>query len=80
MFEVFRGVSPRFIEVFPFKESVSCDLRHVSQFETMLRAPLKLNILNYNLDIYSSKIWELVPPNIRNLETVAAFERAIEAL
>ena len=46
----------------------------------MLRAPLKLNILNYNLDIYSSKIWELVPPNIRNLETVAAFERAIEAL
>ena len=46
----------------------------------MLRAPLKLNILNYNLDIYSSKIWELVPPNIRNLETVAAFERAIETL
>lgn len=42
VFKVFRGVSPRFIEVFPFKESVSCDLRRVSQFETMLKAPIKI--------------------------------------
>ena len=46
MFKVFKDVSPRFIiKIFLFKDSDPCDLRHLSQFETIL----KLNILNDNL-------------------------------
>ena len=72
----FTGVSPRLMAVVvPFKDSALYYLMQLSQYETQY---VRNEYFGQLLMHIGPIIWELVPPNIRNLEAGTAFQRAIK--
>ena len=61
-------------EVFPFNENTSYNTRNKRKFHT--RSIESFAFGSEMLSHLAPKIWELVPVEIKNVESVASFKRA----
>ena len=77
LYKIVNEISPKIMkEVFPFNENMTYDTRNKRKFH--LRA-IKLD--NFGSEMIShvpAKIWELVSVEIKNVELIAFYKRAIE--
>ena len=64
-------------KVFPFKDPVSYNLRQIPYFE---KISVKIEHFGQSLMSIDPKLWKLVQPNVRKLETVTAFKLKPETL
>ena len=63
-------------EVFLFNENTSYNTRNKSKFH--LRSIKSVTLGSETLSHLAPKIWELVPVEIKNVDSVASFKRAIK--
>ena len=63
-------------EVFPFNESTSYNTRNKRKFHSMSIKSVTFG--SETLSHLEPKIWELVPVEIKNVDSVASFKRAIK--
>ena len=79
LYEIVNKLSPEIIkEVFPFNENATFYTRNKIKF--YLRAVKSVTFGSETLSHVTLKIWELVPVEIKNVESVVCFERATEKL
>ena len=79
LYKIVNKLSPEIIkEVFPFNENATFYTRNKIKF--YLRAVKSVTFGSETLSHMTLKIWELVPVEIKNVESVVCFERATEKL
>ena len=72
-----NGLSPEIMKkVFPFNENTNYDTRN--KIESDLRAIKSVTVGSRTLSRLVPKIWELVSVEIKNVESVACFKKAIK--
>ena len=77
LYKIVNGLSPEIMkEVFPFNENTSYNTRNKRKFHS--RSIKSVAFGSETLSHLASKIWELVPVEIKNVESVASFKRAIK--
>ena len=77
LYKIVNGLSPEIMkEVFPFNENTSYNTRNKRKFHS--RAIKSVVFGSEMLSHLAPKIWELVPVEIKNVESVASFNRAIK--
>ena len=77
MFKVFRGLSLEIVnELFQFREQIPYELRQQPQFQI----PWVHSVFSgtESLKFLGSKIWALVPNEIKQLESLGKFRNAIK--
>ena len=79
LYKIVNKLSPKIIkEVFPLNENATFYTRNKIKF--YLRDVKSVTFGSETLSHVTLKIWELVPVEIKNAESVACFERATEKL
>ena len=77
MFKVKNGLSPEIMrEVFPMNRDFPYNLRQVNDFS--IRSVNSVHYGTESLQFLGPKIWNLVPPEFRNLESLPEFKRKIK--
>ena len=77
LYKIVNGLSPEIMKgVFPFNENTSYNTRNKRKFHS--RAIKSVVFGSEMLSHLAPKIWELVPVEIKNVESVASFNRAIK--
>ena len=77
LYKIVNGLSPEIMkEVFPFNENTSYNTRNKRKFHS--RSIKSVAFGSETLSHLAPKIWELVPVEIKNVESVASFNRAIK--
>ena len=66
-------------EVFPFNENATCTTRNKTNKTKFHSRAIKLvTFFSETVSHLAPKIWELIPVEIENVESVACFKRAIK--
>ena len=77
MYRVHKGIAPEIIrDIFPINKSPGYNLRHIQEFSSRT-----IRTVHYGTDSLSflgPKIWDLVPTEIKCLESTEAFRSAIK--
>ena len=77
LYKIVNGLSPEIMkEFFTFNENTTFDARNKTKCHS--RAIKSVFFGSETLSHLTRKIWELVPVEIKNVESVACFKRAIE--
>ena len=77
MFKVSKGLYPEIAKgLFQFRNEISYNLRQRSQFH-ILPVGTVVNCTG-SIKFLGAKIWELIPDELRNLEGLWEFKRAIK--
>ena len=77
LYKVVNGLSPEIMkEVFPFDENTPYNTRNKKKFH--LRSIKSVTFGSEMFSHLAPKIWELVPVEIKNVDLVAHFKRAIK--
>ena len=77
LYKIVNGLSPEIMkEVFPFNENTSYNTRNKTKFHS--RSIESVTSGSKTLSHLAPKIWELVPVEIKNVDSVASFKRAIK--
>ena len=77
LYKIVNGLSPEIMkEVFPFNENTSYNTRNKRKFHS--RSKKSVTFGSEMLSHLAPKIWELVPVEIKNVDSVASFKRAIK--
>ena len=77
LYKIVNGLSPEIMkEVFPFNENTSYNTRNKRKFHS--RSIKSVAFGSETLSHLAPKIWELVPVEIKNVESVASFRKAIK--
>ena len=77
LYKAVSGHSPEIMkEVFPYNENTTYNTRNKRKFHS--RAIKSVTFGSETLSHLAPKIWELVPVEIKNVESVACFKRAIK--
>ena len=77
LYKIVNGLSPEIMkEVFPFNENTSYNTRNKRKFHS--RSIKSVTFGSETLSHLAPKIWELVPVEIKNVDSVASFKRAIK--
>ena len=77
LYKVVNLLSPEIMkEVFPFNENTSYNTRNKRKFHS--RSIKLVNFGSETLSHQAPKIWELVRVEIKNVDSVATFKRAIK--
>ena len=77
LYKIVNGLSPEIMkEVFPFNENTSYNTRIKRKFHS--RSIKSVTFGSETLSHLAPKIWELVPVEIKNVDWVAFFKRAVK--
>ena len=77
LYKIVNGLSPEIMkEVFPFNDKTSYNARNKGKFHS--RAIKSVTFGSETLSHLPPKIWELVPVETKNVESVACFKRSIK--